>query len=1337
MISAPTWINANSALQYHTEQKDNYYQQEGDLGQWQGKGAQALGFAGVITKEDLEKALFGKDKEGNQALKVRVDKESGDRVRAGLDLTFSAPKSVSILYEAAQAYSDNDTAKAIKNAHERAVAKVIERLEDRYSQTRLTEDGITKRVDTGNLVIAKFTHEVARPVSDGDKVTVDPSLHTHAVIMNMTQTKEGEYKAIESKAIFENYIKLGMNYRTELAAELKELGYEIKITDAKKGFFELKNIDDSLIEEFSKRSEQLDKLVNELKTQYPNKSESEIKQMAAWKSREWKGEIDRKAILEDNRQRIESLGYSKEILEPKELKELTKEQMQEIKEQQKEAANKAVKNAIEALSSQESVFKSEQVIEAAGKFALKDQLSLETLEKALQKSKEIVKLTDNYFTTKDIIKAEKSIIKAIKDKKHKIKSPFETKKEAKEAIQRYSDLKEEKTGYGLTKGQKEAAAQILSNKDLIIGIQGDAGVGKTTMLKAVNELSSDNTKLIGLSYTGKAASEIQKATISKESFNQAGIKSQTIARFLSQIHKLDYAELSEFKNSKLIVDEASMLGTKDAQKLIDFAKKANAQIVLIGDVKQLKAINAGSPFELLQDNGMKTVAMTEVLRQKDKTLKQAVAHLNRYDSNKAFETLNQSGLIKETDAAIDDIKKEFFNFDDKKNTQAIVAGKESFKDKIILTNTNKMKEEINLAIRDELKSKGEIEKKDFKFTVRESARLMPSEVYLSENYKRGNLVFIQKDIDDTIKAGKEFKIIDVNNEKNSITIENSEGAFKQILSLDRYGNHLQQYEEKEKSFSVGEKIVFEKNDKQLGVSNGESAIIKSIDKNGNITVDKEGNNLEFNITKYGYINHGYAITTHKSQGQTAKNVVAYMDSKAQNFNSFYVAVTRAENNIKIFTDNKEDLKKFVEIEQEKLNAVQAVEKLASKEEEWGVNQANKTPATQKQLKTANNIAKALNLDFKDTSKYATAEFIEQHINDYRKYLMQQPASDKQIDFANKIANTLGLEFNGSTREETKSFIEQYSKDFTEFINDRVGYLTKIDPSSLDQQQKDKYYKDYYHEISKGIAKQDIETIDKLYEHLEKIDDFTTENKTLKLEAYEKAFRVKNSEVVKQLSGKYFDYDPFLRDFYANNPLELSNELKNAGLDYKFEKELAKVDLITERYNQHSYDRMANAKSENEFNEILERQEQFEDFTRQYKEELTKEYDYDKLTSEIDEHLSSGEVFEAAKMIEENKYVLEEKDLEQIQTKLENVFDQAMEKEASKIEKQIEEEKDFLVSEIEEYFEAKEERLEAEETEAKEFVENLEQEQNTQNTQEEEKTDENENNNERGDDGYER
>jgi conjugative relaxase-like TrwC/TraI family protein len=425
MISTPTWITSTSAEQYHLQNKDNYYQKEGDLGTWQGKGAEILGLDGKeIDPETFKNLLEGKDPAGlNQIVNVKTYKKTGERIRAALDLTFSAPKSVSILYETALANGNIELANSIKEAHENAVSTILEEIEAKYTAARVTENGETKLEHTGNLVIAKFTHEIARPVKEGDKTIVDPSLHTHALVLNMTQIN-GEWKAIESKEIFQNYIKMGQLYRNELASKLQELGFNIEIIDANKGFFEVKGINKEVLEEFSKRSEQIDELVEELKKQYPNKSENELRQMAAWKSREWKGEIDRKSLLEANKERLEKVGLTID-----KIKELQNKQTKTLNEE--EVVKQAILNAIEAVTSEQSIFKEEDILEKAAKFSLKDAISFKDLKKTFKdflQEKQIISLTKNYFTTKEIIQAEKEIVDSLKNKNF-VENIF-TKKEA-------------------------------------------------------------------------------------------------------------------------------------------------------------------------------------------------------------------------------------------------------------------------------------------------------------------------------------------------------------------------------------------------------------------------------------------------------------------------------------------------------------------------------------------------------------------------------------------------------------------------------------------------------------------------------------------------------------------------------------------------------------------------------------------------------------------------------------------------------------------------------------------------------------------------------------------
>ncbi|QOG13027.1 MobF family relaxase [Arcobacter sp. FWKO B] len=950
MVSFPTWVTANGAVNYLAKERDNYYQQDGSLGEWQGKLAEELGFktglVNEITKEQLENALWGKDAKGEQLVNARLDAD-GDRKRAAIDLTFSAPKSVSIAYELAKAKGNHELANQILSVQEKSVSMVLSKVENNL-QTRTTLDGETSKVQSQGALIAKFNHEVARPVTDKDGTTyVDPSLHTHAIVMNVAKLENGEHRAIETQKIFDGYMDWGQQYRSEFAAGLKDIGFELMVTDPKKGFYEivLGDVDTTVkaVDEYSKRSEQMEEKVAELRKQYPNKSESELKQLAAHQSREWKGDIDRDKVLKDNLERAESLGIDvNKILTTSKANALSPEQ-------QLEKAQIALNNALQAITDSKSVFTKDNILSTAGKLSLKDGIGLEMLEKAIslqEKEKgdnKLINFKEELYTTKEIINKERDLLDTLQSDRT-VKADM-SKTYASQEVDRYSNLKEDKTGFGLTDGQKDAAKAILSDDKPFVLIQGDAGTGKTTMLKAVNELKNDDTKIIGLSYTGKAASEIEKATqkdkeadsqkvnLSKESFEQSGIKSSTIASFLGGIERMTDEDKSEFKNSKLIIDEASMLGLKDAHKLNEFAKETGSQLVLIGDIKQFVAINAGSPFRLLQEHGAEVTQMSEVLRQekfiKDEhgkdtkeinPLWQSVQHINKFESEKTFDVLDKAGKIEVVSdgSMIEKAKEKYLNSNDIKNTEIMTLDKDIYRNNLILTNTNITKDELNFEIRSDLQKMNILSQDDFNIKVRESTRLLPTDRYIADNYQKGHSLFLQDNIAN-LKKGSEFEIVGVNSKNNTLTLLDKESK-SHIINLDTYGASIQSYETKEKSFAMGEKIVFEKNDKKLGVNNGNTAIIQNIDDKGNITALLEDNKtLTFNTKDYNYFNHGYAVTNYKAQGQTTQNVIALMDSKAQNFNSFYVGLTRAQKDISILTDDKETLKDLISAEQIKSN----------------------------------------------------------------------------------------------------------------------------------------------------------------------------------------------------------------------------------------------------------------------------------------------------------------------------------------------------------------------------------------------------------------------------------
>lgn len=1349
MIATPTWGTSGSILEYHKESQDNYYKKEGDLGVWQGKLATELGLNGAINETDLENLLNGKNKEGEQILKnIKVDEKTGERTRAGLDLTFNAPKSVSVAYELAKATGNEALASKLLEIHNNTTTKVLEKIEKNYSQARETKDGITTHVDTGNLAIAKFQHDTARPITDEKgNITVDPSLHTHAVIMNITKSKDGTCKAIESKEIFENYKSAGMEYRSIMAAELKAAGFEIVVTDHNQGFYEIKltqdeKLDEKILDNFSERSKQIEEALPALKEKYPDKSESELKQLAAHQTREFKGEIDRDKVREDNLSRALETGLSIENindlsksmqLKQEELKNLTPQQLQAQKDEDKTKAREALKVAIRVVTDEMSVFKSEDIMKNAQKFLLADAINPQVLDQVFKEqfiSKEddrLIKIRDNNYTTKEILNHEKSVLDMLKESKNQAEQIY-TQKEAKEKISKYSD----KQQYSLTKGQAEAAALILSSKDSIIGIQGDAGTGKTTMLKAVNALKGD-TKVIGLSYTGKAASEIEAATREKEkekasqtTFKEGGIPSSTIASFLNGIENKTI-DAKSLKNAKLIIDEASMLGIKDANKLLSFAKEAGAQVVMMGDVKQFKAINAGDPFTMLQDNDMKTANMNEVLRQNDKTLKEAVKHLNNYNSDAAFKTLDNAGKIKalsKNDNVIEEITKEYFKDNNKPmDTTAIAAAKDTFKNNLILTNTNRIKDELNHSIRGEMRERGYLKGNDITLNTRESSRLTPAQKYFASNYKDSSSIFLQGDIYikgedgtvDKLGKGSEFKITGSDTKSNTLSVEDKEGK-SHTIDLKKNSNAIQAYSEKERNFAHGEKIVFEKNDKKLGVNNGNVAEILKIDEKGNITAKMEDKTITFNVSDYNYFNHGYAVTSYKAQGQTSANVIAHMPAYAQNFNSFYTVVTRAQDNLTIFTDSKEDLRSMVYNEQIKDNALSlndkyeqrkakehAKQKLSFEERQQARQEAyNNAPASQKQLDFAFTMAKELGIENPEIGKRVdTDNFIKSHIQEYEKAQSTKVASDKQIDFAQKIADKLyqDIDVSKMNAREVKDYLSHNSKAFSDAVKSPTEHLLNINPSELSSVQQENYFRDLTRAEMFAAYKKDIDTLEKLdKKHEKEFPQESLEEKQLKIDLYATALDIKSKDYLDAMAKEHtnLQYEETIQKFGLNTPLGMANELKSQGLNYQDEKYNAIADLIAEKQFEHLMSKHDGTNDK----ELEERNTRMIEFTQGFKEQLQETREYETKIDMIETEIEAGNIHKATELLEEYREQLDEYDLKSLETTLEYSMSEQFETVQEELEKEFDKQEEFLQQELETLRESEDLSLESE---AKEHI----------------------------------
>lgn len=244
MMSVAPVASAGEAAGYYSN-SDNYYFLGSLQSLWMGEGAKELGLEGNVRGDDLTAVLEGRLPDGS-----RLGKEvNGQHVhRPGHDLTFSAPKSVSIL-----ALIGND--KEMVEAHNHAV-RVAAGYVEKLISARDTKDGVTSIVHTGKMVAAAYTHDTSR--------NLDPQLHTHLLIANMTEYA-GKWKALATdyihnagfiETVMKHQVTLGKIYRSALRERVEALGHEVEEV-GKHGMWEIKGVPEEVRDEYSSRGREI------------------------------------------------------------------------------------------------------------------------------------------------------------------------------------------------------------------------------------------------------------------------------------------------------------------------------------------------------------------------------------------------------------------------------------------------------------------------------------------------------------------------------------------------------------------------------------------------------------------------------------------------------------------------------------------------------------------------------------------------------------------------------------------------------------------------------------------------------------------------------------------------------------------------------------------------------------------------------------------------------------------------------------------------------------------------------------------------------------------------
>ena len=818
--------------------KEDYYTGGGEpQGIWAGSGAHELGLTGVVDGKDFSDLFKGKLR--GETLVQELPKKY-ERVPAW-DLTFSAPKSVSVIFSQA----DEREQKIVRNIQQAAVEKALAYMEENCGFTRRGHKG--RIVERAKCLFATFEHGTSR--------AEQPHLHTHAVMINACVRESGGTGALKTEKFYQHRHTAGAIYRAEMAHQLEQqLGVSIQ---RDKSSFKVAGVSEELCDHFSKRRKEIEAKLEEL-----GLSGGKVSATITLTTRTTKKKVSRLDLMEEWRKIGREYGWS-----TKELADILGKSESQPEILRKNQALLAATEAIEEVMKGNAYFKERDLLKLTCWHAQGRGVSADDAQEAVKEviqSEKLVYLNEidgeSYYSTREQIALESQMmadVEALKEAPSlKISEKVKT---------RFFD-ESEKAGIKLSIEQLDAANHILNGDGRISTIIGDAGTGKTTLLKPIAKiLEESGYEVRGLALAGIAAEGLQQG---------AGIESGTIASFLWNHHKtsegwneqeakesfetwvkekrktLNPDERKRFnpkwndkqkekskenfekyrakhqpltEKSVVVLDEAGMIDTQQLAEVVKIVKETGAKLVAIGDPKQLQAILQGGGFAGIT-KAVKGARLTEIFRQKDEKEKEAVSQMG-------------TGSVKEALKHYAD-----------ENRLSVLSTREEAKSSLI------------------------------------------------SDWKTKGLTNPEENI---IVAGTNADVADLN--KQAQEIRKNAG----LLS----GSALAKGDE---DFFLGDRVIFKTKDKKLGIENGSRGALRGYNKLlGTVSIELDGEGSKrtrtrsFSLKEYSDFHLGYAMTTHAAQGQTVKNAYLLTDEMMTDRNLSYVQTSRVTEEGRIYTTEEE------------------------------------------------------------------------------------------------------------------------------------------------------------------------------------------------------------------------------------------------------------------------------------------------------------------------------------------------------------------------------------------------------------------------------------------------
>lgn len=858
----------------------DYYTKSGDEpSAWGGALAHELRLEGKVDPHVFAELLAGRVA-GQQLGRHRANGEV--QHHPGWDFAVNAPKSVSIM---ALVAGDE----RIIGAHERAVTTALSYLEE-HAALRRRENGEIVHETTGRLLFARFTEHASREL--------DPHLHTHVVVLNMTNGEEGAPMAsLETRAMFAEQMVAGQIYRNELARDLRELGFEIDF-DPRRGLFEITGVPKDFIRETSQRAEQIDAHAKE-----HGLTGQAARRASFYETRGAKVKVGFDDLHGRWTERAKPYAHDLAAVKAK----AVEREGQGIELAPLTASRSALfgirhAETREAVSNLSTLYR-HALASHVGEVRFGDVRALIDGHEARRKllaTREPTgdKVLTRGRTTRRSARLEQGLVRelalALGDA---------------QPIASSDRLLAVLESAGLTPAQDRALVMLATSTDRATGLHGVAGAGKSMLMRVLSQAAGSGRAFLALAPTSSAAANLGEG---------ASIPSRTVASLLAGGgHGITGSHV-------LLVDEAGQLGNRQAQRLLEISRETGARLILLGDNRQTGAIEQGKPFWLMQRLGLPTAELSESMRQETRATKASVTaaragdyaaslgHLDKVVSGGGAEVLAK-GLVAEWTRL-------------KPETRATTN---------ILVLDNATRLIVNTKIRETLKAESAIAAEDTRLSVLTPAGMSTEEKHFARFYSGGQVVTFTRELAGAGLAREtEYRVIGIGRDANGRQIVRLVDEQGRIIRWDpRLGQarHVNVFNREERDLAEGDRIQWRLVNKDLDLKNAERGTVEKLeDSQATIRWDRGERVQTINLAQHKTWDHGYSETVYSAQSKTYARVyvLAPVNSPLVNVQNYYTAITRARLGVKLWTESEKRLVEKLEMRSgEKTSALEGLGRL--------------------------------------------------------------------------------------------------------------------------------------------------------------------------------------------------------------------------------------------------------------------------------------------------------------------------------------------------------------------------------------------------------------------------